>query len=210
MLSVCNLTSSFESVNQFSWYKNLSHLKVTPTLRFTFNFHAVCVLSLLLLSLLTSFHDIRISHILRSPLHCALRLISMLSVCPLTSSLEPVNQFSWYRNLSHLNVTPTLYFTFDFHAFCVLSLRLLSQLISFHDIRISHTWRSPLHCALRLISMLSLFPLTSSIEPVDQFSWYKTLSHLKVTPTLRFTFDFHAACVSSHFLYWASWPVFTI
>jgi len=63
---------------------------------------------------------------------------------------------------------------------------------------------SPFHCALRLISMLSVYPLTSSIEPVNQFSLYKNLSHLKVTPTLRFTFDFHAVCVSYHFFYWAS------
>ena len=38
--------------------------------------------------------------------------------------------------------------------------------------------------------MLSVCPLASSIEPVDQFSWYKNLLHLKVTPTLRFKFDF--------------------
>ena len=137
MLSVCPLTSSIEPFNQFSRYKNLTHLKVTTTLRFTFDFHAVYVLSLLLLSQLTSLHDIRISQILRSPLHCALLLISCC-LCPLTSSIEPVNQFSRYKKLSHLNVTPTLHFTFDFHAVCVLSLLLLSQLTSFHDIRISH------------------------------------------------------------------------
>ena len=202
MLSVCPLTFPIEPVKQSSLYKNLSHLKVTPTLRFTFDFHAVCFLSLLLLSQLTSFHDIKISHIWRSPLHCALRLISMQSLCPLTASIEPVNQFSWYKYLSHLKVTPTLSFTFDFHAVCVSSH--FFYWASFHDIRISHIWRSPLYCALRLISMLSVCPLTSSIEPVNQFSWYKIVSHLKVTPTLRFTFDFHVVCVSSHFFYRAS------
>jgi len=54
---------------------------------------------------------------------------------------------------------------------CVHSHPLLSQLINIHDIRISHIWRSPLHCALRLISMLTLCPLTAYIEPVNQFSW---------------------------------------
>jgi len=164
----------------------------------------LCALSLLLLRHLSSFHDIRMSHNWRSPIHSALRLISMLSVCPLTSSVEPGNQFSWYKNLSHLKVTPTLRFTFDFHAVCVFSLLLLSELTSFHGTRNSHIKRSTLHCALRLISMLSVCPLTSSIEPVNQYSRYKNFSHLKVTPTLRFTFDFHADSVSSHCLYWAS------
>ena len=277
MLSVCPLTSSIESVNQFSWYKNFSHLKVTPTLRFTFDFHAVCVFSLLLLSQLTNFHDIinshiwrstytaiyvwfprclcglslfllgcltgfhdiRISHIWSSPIHCAIRLISILSVCTLTFLLSQLTSF-YDKNISHLKVTPTLHFTFDFHAVCVFSILLLSQFTSFHDIRFSHIWRSSLHCtlvwfpcclsvlslllkqltsfhdirishnwrshlhfALRLISMLAVCPLTSSIEPDNQFSRYKNLSHLKVTPTLRFTFDFHAVCVSSHLFYWA-------
>jgi len=156
------------------------------------------------------FYDIGSSYIWQSPLHWALRLISMLSVCPLASSIEPVNQFSWYKNLSHLTVTPTLGFKFDFHAVCVLSLLLLSQLTNFHDIRISYILRSPLHWALSLISMLSVCPLASSIEPFNLFSWYKNHSRLTVTPTLGFKFDFHAVCVSSRFFYWASWPVFMI
>jgi len=146
--------------------------------------------------------SLQTSHIWKSPLLCALHLISMLSVCPLASSIELVNQFTLYNKISHLKVTPTLRFTFDFHAVSVSSQ--FFNWTSFHDIRNSYIWRSPLHCALHLISMLSVCPLTSSIEPVNQFSWYKNLSHLKVTPTLRFTFDFHAFCVSSHFLYWAS------
>jgi hypothetical protein len=39
-ISVCPLASSIETV-QFSWYKNLTYLKVTPTLRFNFYFPTI-------------------------------------------------------------------------------------------------------------------------------------------------------------------------
>ena len=40
--------------------------------------------------------------------------LSMLSVCPLASSIEPVDWFSWYKNLIYLKVTPTPHFKFYF------------------------------------------------------------------------------------------------
>jgi hypothetical protein len=40
--------------------------------------------------------------------------LSMLSVCPLASTIVPVDWFSWYKNLIYLKVTTTPYFKFYF------------------------------------------------------------------------------------------------
>ena len=40
--------------------------------------------------------------------------LSMLSVCPLASSIEPVDRFSWYKNLIYMKVAPTPHCKFYF------------------------------------------------------------------------------------------------
>jgi len=42
--------------------------------------------------------------------------LSMLAVCPLASSIEPVDWFSWHKNLIYMKFAPTQHFKFYFQS----------------------------------------------------------------------------------------------